>query len=408
MRALVADDEVTNRILLKRLMARWGYDVTVADNGTQAWEVLRGADAPKLAVLDWQMPGMDGVEICARLKRQPVSAYVYTVLVTHKAAKEDLATGLDAGADDFLRKPFDPEELRSRLGVARRVIEYDKKLEESRCLLETYAREMQVLAEERAEQLVHADRMATLGMLSAGVAHEINNPATFISGNAQTLNRFWEDVAPIVAAQKEDLPQDLAGKVAFILEEFPSALSGIQSGVSRITKIVKGLKTYARHEKPTHELCSASECIERSIELCGFQLANLGVNVDFRRELGDGTFLGDRQQIEQVLVNLLVNAADAMESSEGAEVKVWVENDGEQVALCVQDNGPGIPETILEKVFNPFFTTKAAGKGTGLGLSICSRIASDHRGTLSAENLAESSGVRFRLSLPARTKEVAA
>lgn len=407
MLALIADDEATNRILLRRLMLRWGYDVILAEDGSRAWELLNGDQAPRLAVLDWQMPGLDGLEICTRLKGEDSESYVYTVLVTHNTSDEALATGLDAGADDFIRKPFCAEELRSRLGVARRVLEYDAKLKESRSLLETYARDMESLAEDRAEQLVHADRMATLGMLSAGIAHEVNNPATFISGNAQTLQRFWRDIVPIVEGSRSELPDELAHKVAFILEEFPSALTGITNGVTRISKIVSGLKAYARHETQSRERCNVCDCVERARDLCVFPLRKAGVEVDVEVPTGGAHFRGDSQQIEQVLVNLFVNAADAMEGLPNPRIRLWVEVAEGTVAIRVQDCGPGIPEHIREKVFNPFFTTKPAGKGTGLGLSICSRIAGDHKGSLTVEN-PPGGGARFTLTLPLDANEVAA
>ncbi|MDD9971093.1 MAG: response regulator [Myxococcales bacterium] len=399
MRALVADDEATNRILLKRLLGKWGYDVEVADNGTRAWEVLSGDDGPRLAVLDWQMPGLDGVDICRRLKGQRGDGYVYTVLVTHKAGKNDLSTGLDAGADDFIRKPVDPAELRSRLGVAKRVLAYDAKLADTNRLLHQYAAEMEALAEERAKQLVHADRMATLGVLSAGVAHEVNNPATFISGNAQTLERFCKDLIPLLDGQVEKLPAEDARKVRFILEEAPATIAGIQNGVARIAKIVSGLKAYARQERGERSLCALAECVQRATELCAFQLGKKSVLIESKVDETLPQVRVDAQQIEQVLVNLIVNAADAMDGRDDATIRISSVVEGDMVVLIVQDNGPGIPETVMSKVFDPFFTTKAPGKGTGLGLSICRRIVDDHAGRLSAHNLAEG-GARFRVALP--------
>lgn len=406
MRALIADDEATNRIVLKRLLTQWGYEVVVADNGKKAWEVLSGPEPPRLAVLDWLMPELDGVDICRMLSQRTEERYIYTVLVSHKSSMDEMASALDAGADDFIAKPVDPVELRSRLGVAKRMLAYDDRLAESSSLLKQYAMEMEQLAEERASQLVHADRMATLGMLSAGVAHEVNNPTTFISGNIQTIERFWRDLAPALDPDAEGLDPKLAAKMRFIKEEMPGAINGIHSGVKRIAKIVKGLKDYSRHKPGDRGTCDANECASKALDLVSFQTSKkVTVSLNLAEDLP--SFSGDGQQIEQVLVNLLVNASHALEDRDNPQIELWTLRQDDRVLLGVRDNGPGVPEDLIERIWNPFFTTKTAGKGTGLGLSICRRIAEDHGGQLTVRNL-ESGGAEFTLSIPAKAEGVAA
>jgi diguanylate cyclase (GGDEF)-like protein len=128
MRVLVAEDEPVSRHLLEKLMVQWGYEVEVATDGDQAWWMLQREDAPRLAVLDWMMPGMDGLEICRELRRAAGGPYVYILMVTARAQKQDIIHGLDAGADDYLTKPFDAEELRVRLRAGRRVVELQEQL----------------------------------------------------------------------------------------------------------------------------------------------------------------------------------------------------------------------------------------------------------------------------------------
>lgn len=122
MKILVADDSSATRFLLSALVADWGYTAVQARDGAEAWELLRGEQAPKLALLDWMMPGMTGLEVCARLKEEGLLPQVYTILVTSKTGKQSIVAGLDAGADDFLSKPVQAEELRSRLAAGRRVL----------------------------------------------------------------------------------------------------------------------------------------------------------------------------------------------------------------------------------------------------------------------------------------------
>jgi two-component system cell cycle response regulator len=122
MRVLIAEDDPISRRRLEKRLAEWGYDVVSAADGERAWSILQDADPPPLAVLDWMMPKLDGPEICARLRKQDAAPYTYVILLTGKSAKEDVVAGLEAGADDYVTKPFDAQELDVRLRIGRRII----------------------------------------------------------------------------------------------------------------------------------------------------------------------------------------------------------------------------------------------------------------------------------------------
>jgi DNA-binding response OmpR family regulator len=128
MRVLIAEDDSISRTVLQGLLSRWGYEVTVAHDGTEAWNALQQPDAPRLVVLDWLMPGMDGVEICRKLREIPSAAYTYVVLLTVKSDPDSIVEGLDAGADDYMVKPYRMEELRSRLRAGKRILELQETL----------------------------------------------------------------------------------------------------------------------------------------------------------------------------------------------------------------------------------------------------------------------------------------
>ncbi len=140
MRVLIAEDDVTSRMLLKRVLESWGYEVIVTKDGAQAWEELQVTDGPRLAILDWMMPGMDGVDVCRRIRAQETLQPPYLILLTALGDKESVVTGLDAGADDFVRKPYDPDELRARLAVGRRLVELNDELLGAQHALEILAR----------------------------------------------------------------------------------------------------------------------------------------------------------------------------------------------------------------------------------------------------------------------------
>jgi phosphoserine phosphatase RsbU/P len=127
---LIAEDDAASRRLLEATLSRWGYRVHTATDGQQAWQVLQGPDAPGLAILDWMMPGLDGVEICRRLRARPTLDPVYLILLTARHSSEELVTGLNAGADDYITKPFDRDELRARVQVGSRVVRLQRNLTE--------------------------------------------------------------------------------------------------------------------------------------------------------------------------------------------------------------------------------------------------------------------------------------
>jgi two-component system cell cycle response regulator len=128
MRVLIADDDDVMRHILEATLTKWGYEVVVARNGLEAWRLLQGNDAPRLAILDWIMPGMDGVEVCREIRKWEDRPYIYLLLLTAKHGKEDVITGMEAGADDYISKPFDPQELKVRLRAGRRILDLQAEL----------------------------------------------------------------------------------------------------------------------------------------------------------------------------------------------------------------------------------------------------------------------------------------
>ena len=122
MRILIADDERVSTLMLERSLEKWGFDVVVAHDGVTAWEHISGGQPPALVIADWMMPGLDGIELCRRIRKTPLAVPVYVILLTARTSRQDLVAGLEAGADDYLTKPFDPDELRARIHVGQRTL----------------------------------------------------------------------------------------------------------------------------------------------------------------------------------------------------------------------------------------------------------------------------------------------
>src|SRR6185369_6077706 len=143
MRILIAEDEPAFRHLLEEVLAKWGYEVVVAKDGNEAWQVLKSKDAPQLAILDWLMPGIDGLELCRKVRQELPEPYTYIILLTSQQKDEDLVTGMEAGADDYVTKPFKPNELRVRLNAGRRIVELQSQLAAHAAELEVSNRDLE-------------------------------------------------------------------------------------------------------------------------------------------------------------------------------------------------------------------------------------------------------------------------
>lgn len=392
MKVLIAEDRPTTRYILNKKLNEWGYEVIEAEDGATAWEALNADDPPRIAILDWIMPGYDGVTICKMLKERENSPFIYSILLTSKSQKEDLVYALENGAHNFQSKPISPDELRSHINVGRHLVEADDKLKE-------YATQMERLAQERARQLVHADRLASLGVLSAGIAHEIGNPLTYMMGQTKILQTHWKTLEPYI---KQCISESGRHDKKFleIMDSFSGKFDMIQEGGRRIHSIIKSMKSFSRKDTSRRKLSQIEDCINESLRLCHNSL-KYHVTVETGFDPACPMIEIHPQQIEQVLVNLISNAADALKNSGTGELTIKTESSDSSVIIYVEDTGPGFRSESPECIFEPFYTTKEADTGTGLGLSISRGIIEDHGGDIQAQNRKEG-GARFIIRLPLR------
>jgi two-component system sensor histidine kinase HupT/HoxJ len=254
------------------------------------------------------------------------------------------------------------------------------------------------------QQLVGAEKMASLGRLVAGVAHELNNPISFVYGNVHALQRYGERLAEYFAAVStapsstalRQLREQL--RIDHILKDLPPLMAGTLEGAERVRDIVQDLRRFSSGQQGERAAFDLAHVIETAV---------LWVTKGARRDLvtdldtpGRLMCRGHAGQVHQVVMNLVQNAIDATDSQAAPCVTIRAGRDGETVWFTVADNGPGIPDEQLLKVFDPFFTTKPVGQGTGLGLSISYGIVTEHGGRITAINRPEG-GAEFRVELPA-------
>jgi two-component system sensor histidine kinase HupT/HoxJ len=259
------------------------------------------------------------------------------------------------------------------------------------------------------QQLLHAEKMSSLGRLVAGVAHELNNPISFVLGNVHALNRYTTRLRQYLDAVHADaalgknpalmaLAQKL--RIEHILDDLPSLMDGTIEGAQRTASIVDGLKRFSALDSETMEVVDVNGVIERAIHW-----VRTGMKLDFDVELQacPGCVVpGNAGQLLQVLMNLIQNAYDAASAQPGVApvLKIDAKRESNALVITLHDNGPGIAPQAMSSIFEPFFTTKPVGKGTGLGLSISYGIIERHGGTLAARNHPQG-GAEFVLRLPA-------
>jgi len=357
MRILIADDSAVLRAQLQDILQEAGFDVVVAEDGLQAWEALREGDI-RLAVLDWLMPGIDGVELCRKLASEKKLQTVYVILLTGRNSPEEMAESLEAGASDYVTKPFSEIELLARVRAAGRVVELQSLLAQSQ-------------------------KLESIGELAAGIAHEINTPIQYIGDNGRFLDTAFGDLRTVLHAYSHllhdarstspDSPcvrevQSAIEQVdlEFILEETPVAIRQSLEGVEQVANIVGAMKEFSHPGSTEKVLADIHKAIENTITIARSEWKSVAeVITDFDPNVPQiPCLLGD---INQVLLNLIVNAAQAIAEKSGEKsgktgtITIRTLQLVESIEIQIEDNGCGIPQKNCDRVFDPFFTSKGKG-----------------------------------------------
>jgi C4-dicarboxylate-specific signal transduction histidine kinase len=377
-KVLIVDDEPRNQRIIVEVLEEI-VDLQIASSGEEALTILDSYQ-PDLVLLDLMMPGIDGYEVCKRIRANPKLTFTKVILVSGRAMIEERLKGYEVGADDYMTKPFASEELLAKAKVFLRLTRAEQELG-------TLNRDLDEKVKERTQQLVDAEaklvttaKMSALGEMAGGIAHEINTPLGTIGMIAEQLQEL---------VNEETIDRKMVSEMTVIVGQT----------VQRISSIIQGLRTFSRDgSKDSFSSIPLKQVLENTLSLCRERIKHSDVKITLE-EIGDDVSIQCRPvQISQIILNLVGNACDAVSTLQEKWIKISAECEGEMVQISVTDSGSGIPENVRDKVFQPFFTTKEIGKGTGLGLSISKGITDAHHGELTLDT--KCPNTRFVLSLP--------
>jgi two-component system NtrC family sensor kinase len=407
---LIVDDLATVRKLFVESLSE-RYNCAEAESVTEAFSMLAKTDFA-LVISDILMPGISGIE----LLRKIIETHPYTAVIMVSGVNNS-QRALDAmrlGAFDYLFKPCDLDVLQL---TVERALEHRNLILNARQYKIDLEKRNAELARGKANlerlqaQIIQNEKMASLGQLTAGIAHELNNPVGFIYGNLDILNQTINGLTELLNYyDRAALPSAIAGGAEKIKEkiDYAAALKDLvwiigdcRDGAQRIRDIVQNLRTFSRLDEAEFAKTDVHEGIDSTIRLLSryYSADNITLVRDYGEVPPINTYSG---QLNQVWMNLLVNAAQAV-SAAGGEVRISTGVEDESVFVRVSDSGNGIPPEHLSRIFDPFFTTKSVGDGTGLGLSISFSIVERHGGTISVES-EPGKGTTFTVLIPIRSK----
>jgi signal transduction histidine kinase len=377
---LVADDEPDMRRFLRSQLIE-DYEVVEAVDGMQAAEKAQEF-LPDIILLDLMMPGKDGLQVCRELREYALTASIPIILLTARADEEAKFDALQAGANDFLAKPFSSIELQARIKNLIESHHFQRRLTKQNKALTSAIEQIK----ETEMQLVQSEKLASLGRLSAGIIHEINNPLNFTLTGLFALRNKSKHMATEQRVEYEEI------------------LNDVEEGIKRVRNIVSDLRTFTHPGGGTGEAVDVADALAASLRFLSGEWKD---KVHIEQKLPPEQIVwANRNKLIHVLVNLLQNSIDALGEKQFADdIKATIVIEGrvadDRSLIVVRDNGMGIDPKMMDKIFDPFFTTKEVGKGMGLGLSICYRIVKSYGGEITLKSV-RGEFCEFILDFPAK------
>ncbi len=416
---LIVDDNNINRQLLKHILADRGYQLDEAEDGQACLDKIQQWPF-ELILLDLNMPNKSGHEVLAELKTLNLENTPTVIVISADNKPESISRSLQLGAADYITPPYSRDELLARVKNHLTLRNREQDLEER---VQARTRELEQANKrlrKTQQQLMQAEKMASLGELAAGVAHEINNPIAYINANLGSLQGYIDDLLKLLGSyqQAEVFIEDNSAReqiadlqkaidLPFLKDDIQQLIHDSLSGSERVRQIVSDLKVFSQPQQTEWQQLHIDECIQSVLNIISNEIK---YKIDIQLELSETPAIDCIiTQIYQVMTNLLVNAAQAIDKQGTITIATQVSDTcpfddslpSPGIIITITDDGCGMSKAVQKKIFNPFFTTKPPGQGTGLGLSVTYGIVGAHHGYIDVESkLAK--GTQFSLYLPAQ------
>lgn len=410
------DDTPDNIRFLSTMLLEQGYNVRKAINGKMALTAAKTV-APDLILLDINMPDMSGYQVCEHLKQDERTRGVPVIFLSALDDASDKVKAFQVGGCDYISKPFQFEEVLAR-------VEHQLMLQSLQKELLSKNNQLQHTLENLKKtqaQLIQKEKAIALGQMVAGIAHEINNPISFIYSNIAPAREYMSDLMELLELYQQEYPQPsdlIVDKmkdidVEFMVPDFQKLMDSMKTGSDRVRTIVLGLRTFSRLDESEIKGVDLHEGLDSAIMILQHRLKFKDTipPIEICKQYGDLPQVDCyARELNQVFFNLIENAIDAIEdsftrepNSDKGQPKIWITTesiDPQTVSIRIKDNGNGVSEEVKKRIFDPFFTTKPIGQGQGLGLSSSYQIiVEQHRGHLSCESV-PGRGSEFTIELP--------
>lgn len=356
---LIVDDTPANLQLLADILKQKGYEVRVAPSGQLALDFIRRT-SPDLILLDIAMPQMDGYEVCRRLKADAKWQAIPVIFISASEDNQAIVRAFNSGGVDYVSKPFRSAEVEAR-------VETHLNLYRNQILLESLVQQKVREISDAIERTKKAEKFGMLGVISAGIAHEINQPLNVLKMRADSL-LYW--------ANQGNMPP---------VEEMLQDVKIISKCAGQIGDIIQHMRILSREQKSEYtEDCRLLAAVQSALYLMSSRLTEHGIQVSIEPVVPEAIVRMNAIQMEQIIINLLSNSLQALSKIDREEKKILMhyQTTANSLILEIADNGPGIPMAVREQIFEPFYSTGNAEENMGFGLPICKKIVQSYGGEI--------------------------